>query len=117
MTGIRTKDEEETFSLDLLSRSDDAIVRTFKVCSEFPDERAASLCLQEMARRNITCELTLSPRELRAAAKLARSRGADVAAPSAQRAATQGNPSALARLADYLDNAASQIERNTSKRF
>jgi hypothetical protein len=112
VTAIRTRDEAETFRLDLLSRSDDAVIQTFKVCSEFPDEAAVALCLEEMARRNITCEFTLAPKELRAAARLARARDAHGQQPGAATASKGGG--ALSRLADYLDSAAQRIERRGS---
>lgn len=111
MSGIRTRDEADTFTLRLLSMSDDAVIRAFKDSSDIPDERASSLCLEEMARRNLTCEYTLDARELRAAAKLARKRS--VRQPDGKSGSAPASISALERLAAYLDKAASRMERET----
>lgn len=107
---ISTKEEAETFRLSLLALHDDAVIRAFKDACERHNETACSLCLEEMARRNLTAEATLNAEELRAAARVARARfialrdddSGEERAPAIQ---------ALKRMADYLDQAAGRLER------
>lgn len=113
MQGIRSREDAETFRLSLLSMNDDRLVACFKDASKASNDAACSICLEEMSRRNVTCELTLDSNELRAAAKLARKRSAAfrLSSLTGQQASA---PTALERLAAYLDKVASRAERRGS---
>lgn len=108
---ISTAEDGETFTLMLLAMTDLSVIKAFKTASERSNENAAVLCLEEMTRRNLTFVLTFSPDELRAAARLARTRGAcgttdtnevDEHEPSSRRA--------LNWIARYWDDAADKAE-------
>lgn len=104
---ISTNEDAETFTLALLAMTDLNVVRSFKAASEKCNEGAASLCLEEMTRRNLTFVLTFSPEELRAAACLARRRSACGTAAVIGGSSPQ---SALDRIAGYWDAAADKAE-------